>query len=101
MPFVGLLTHALQFWVTAALCLPGETPVTDFRHKSATGIYSGGTVQDSNLIILFSGIGSSPKPPRSAIQLSNSIIDVFSIGVNSKNIRRGSKKDSQTSKAAY
>jgi len=54
------------------LCLPGF-PVTDFRRKAPIGTYSGGTVQDSHLIVLFSGTGlrayAATKWPYSVVKL--------------------------------
>ena len=48
-------------------CLPGNIPVTGFRHRIRHSTYSGGTVRDSHPVILFSIPGSSPEMPRSGL----------------------------------
>ena len=73
--FVGLLTHALRRRsFRASFRLPGGLPSDRLSPKKGhISTYSGGTVRDSHPVILFSGSGHTPLPPRSGIQLSTAL----------------------------
>jgi hypothetical protein len=66
------------------LAFPEELPVTGFRLKNKLSIYSGGTVRESNPIILFSKYGHTPYPPRSWYSVVGNIVTPHPGDVNSK-----------------